>query len=160
MNPWWSVRKNADDDNHAAPPAEDDPHDDYDDAQQPAQPSMPPGWSFTITPPPQPQQDPREAQAEERRRRRRIWLGSHVVSAAIGWYLGLAKAAEGFLDDMGPSAPAAGLVAAFVAYCVGENALSHAHFIPPNLHPAARVIARIPFATVVLALALHAPNAL
>lgn len=161
MTPWWSVGKHADDNDDTPPHDEDDLHDTYDDeAQQPAHPPMPPGWSFTITPPPQTQQDPREARDEERRRRIRIWLGYHGASAAIGWFSGLGGVAQGFLDDMGASAPAAGLFMAFVAYCVGENALSRVRFIPLPMRPAARLIARIPFATVVLALALHAPNAL
>ncbi|MEV5606993.1 hypothetical protein [Streptomyces sp. NPDC052225] len=133
---WFTVEP----DDHDTPPAA---------AQQP-------GVHITVTPPPPPPADPAKA---DRRARIRRWLAVHGAAAAAGWYSGLGQIAEDFMSDVGDGAPMAALVLAGVAWYAAELAVENVRFMPSRLRPAARVIYRIPFATLLLAVALHAPRA-
>ncbi|MGW7085039.1 hypothetical protein ACWGH2_16325 [Streptomyces sp. NPDC054871] len=125
-----------------------------DDDPTPPAPQQP-GVHITVTPPPPPPVDPA---AMDRRRRMRRWLAVHGAAAAIGWHSGLGSVAEDFLSDVGDGAPMAGLVLAGIAWYAAELATERVGLVPSRLRPAARVIYRIPFATILLAVALHAPR--
>jgi hypothetical protein len=140
---WWSIRKSQDDDQP--------------EPEQP--PAMPPGWHITFTPPPAP--DPVDPRARERRARARRWFLIHGAAAGTGWTIGLYHSMAAFLDTLGPGAPAAGLALAgfgwFGAEVVGER---YVRILPSRTRPPVLWVLRIPFATALLATALHAPNAL
>lgn len=143
--PWYSVGKQPTDE-----PAQ----------PQPAQiPGMPPGVHITFTPPPAPV--PGRTPSQERQARARRWLLLHGAAAAVGWSFGLHHSLTAFLDTLGPGGAAAGLAVAggswFAAEMVAERFVV---LLPSRTRPAVIWALRIPFATALLATALHAPNAL
>lgn len=142
---WWSVGK---------PPADDQPHPDPE-----PPPPMPPGWNITFTPPEQPQ--PVDTHTRERRARARRWFLLHGAAAGTGYTFGLYHSMAAFLNTLGPAAPATGLCLAgigwFGAEVVGER---YVRILPSRTRPPVLWALRIPFATALLATALHAPNAL
>ncbi|MEV1020689.1 hypothetical protein [Streptomyces sp. NPDC050264] len=124
-----------------------------DDISPPAQP----GVHITVTPPPPPPADPAKA---DRRARIRRWLAMHGAAAAVGWWTGLGHVAKQFMTDVGDGAPMAALVMAGVAWWGAELATEYVRLVPAKLRPAARVVYRIPFATILLALALNTPHSI
>lgn len=131
-----------------------------DDTPEPPEPGpAAPGFHFTITPPPAVQ--PVNSREAERRARARRWLLAHGAAAGVGRAFGLKAAMTAFLDSTGGGAAAAGLALAGMSWLaaefVGER---YARILPRRLRPAATWLLRIPFATALLATALHAPSAL
>lgn len=120
---------------------------------------MPPGLHITFTPPPTPV--PGRTQSQERQARARRWLLLHGVAAGVGWSFGLYHSLTAFLDTLGPGGAAVGLAVAggswFAAEMVAERFVV---LLPSRTRPAVVWALRIPFATALLATALHAPNAL
>ncbi|MET8475412.1 hypothetical protein ABZY90_19650 [Streptomyces sp. NPDC006422] len=113
------------------------------------------GVHITVTPPPPP---PAPA-GPDRRARIRRWLAVHALAALLGWYCGLGYLAEKFMREVGRAAPTAALVMAGILWWGAELATENVRLVPTKLRPAARIVYRIPFATVLLALALHGPRA-
>lgn len=147
--PWYSVGKQPPSQPAPPPPA----------AQIPG---MPPGVHITFAPP-TPQPPPSDTQAAHRRARARRWLLVHGAAAATGWTFGLYHPLAAFLDTLGPGAPAAGLALAAFSW-VGAGLVTErivSRYVPTDqLRAAAAWACRIPFATALLATALHAPNSL
>ncbi|MFF5001728.1 hypothetical protein ACFY3G_02775 [Streptomyces phaeochromogenes] len=145
--PWYSVGKQA-----AEQPA------------QPAEPSqvpgLPPGLHITFTPPPTAPSAPSHQQ--QRRSRIRRWLLAHGAAAGTGWTFGLYHSIAAFLAPLGPGAPGAGLALAGMFWVLAALFTERivARYVPSDqLRAAAAWALRIPFATALLATALHAPNA-
>jgi hypothetical protein len=144
--PWYSVGKQPAD-TPAQPP-------------QPAQiPGMPPGVHITFTPPPAPV--PGRTQSQERQARARRWLLVHGAAAGVGWTFGLYHSLTAFLDTLGPGGAAAGLAVAGGSWFAAEMAAERfVILLPSRTRPPLLWALRIPFATALLATAIHAPNAL
>lgn len=141
--PWWSVGK---------PPA--------DDSAGEQGPTAPPGFHITFTPP-TPPAAPADTRTRERRARARRWFLIHGASAGTGYTFGLYHSMAAFLDTLGPAAPATGLCLAGISWLGAEIITDrYGRFLPARLRPAVLWTARIPYATALLATALHAPNAL
>ncbi|MET9954229.1 hypothetical protein ABZ135_22135 [Streptomyces sp. NPDC006339] len=134
---WWSIRK----DSAPATPAE----------PEPAQP----GVQVTIQPtaPPAPTSD--------RKARIRWWVLRRGTAGALGYYLtGLGPVTQHQLTDAGPGAVGFALLLWLVTWYGATKALL---LVPraavEEVHLAADWAAHIPSATVLVALALHAPGA-
>lgn len=129
---WYSVRK----DPEAVPVA-----------------SSEPGVHVIINPPP-------AAHASPRRSRLRRWILHRVTAAAAGYVLGLGPAIGRLLTDAGPGAVGAALLFYWAAWIAATRLL---RLVPSEavdeVHIAADWAAHLPSATVLLALALHTPNA-
>ncbi|MFE4649302.1 hypothetical protein [Streptomyces sp. NPDC056707] len=93
------------------------------------------------------------------RSRRRRWLATHGALAGVGWYIGLGPAMADLLTSTGRSAPAVGIGLVLISTLFGTF-LPGLPYVPPQLRPLVVALCRIPACTAVLALALHAPNAL
>ena len=134
------------------------------DQADPNQPYPWPGPGIHITfppPPPPPQESPGQQRDRERRAAVRRWLAVHGAAAGVGWSAGLKATFTAFLQTTGNGGVAAGLALAFFAYIGAEFATERfGRFLPRKFRPALSWAARIPFATALLATALHAPHAL
>jgi hypothetical protein len=122
--------------------------------------SVAPGVHVTINQAPP---KPANHRAEERRARTRRWLLVHGAAGGVGWYLGLGPSMAALLDTSGPGAPFTGLALAGMTYVAAELVTERliARYVPSDhLRRAAAWVARIPFATALLATALHAPTGL
>ncbi|MFE4647724.1 hypothetical protein [Streptomyces sp. NPDC056707] len=97
--------------------------------------------------------------SDPRRSRRRRWLATHGALAGVGWYIGLGPAMADLLTSTGRSAPAVGIGLVLISTLFGMF-LPGLPYVPPQLRPLVVALCRIPACTAVLALALHAPNAL
>lgn len=119
-----------------------------------------PGVHVTFTPP-APQPSPTDPHAAHRHARTRRWLLTHGAAAATGWTLGIYHPLAAFLDTLGPGAPAAGLALSAFSW-IGAGLVTErivSRYVPTDqLRAAAAWACRIPFATALLATALHAPN--
>lgn len=145
--PWYSIGKQPTDE--PAQPAE-----------APPIPGMPPGVHITFTPPPTP--PPTPSHQQERRTRIRRWLLVHGAAAAVGWTVGLYDAITALLNTLGPGAPGTGLAMAGMYWIAAALFTERivARYVPSDqLRAAAAWALRIPFATALLATALHAPGA-
>lgn len=138
--PWWRPYKTD-------APAEEP-------AGEPLHPT--PGVNIYITPPPAPQAapDPNPARAKLRR-----WLAVHGALAGFGWVIGLGPAFADLYVKSGNSAPAVGAAMVLICYLFGAY-LPGLPYVPAQLRPLVIALCRFPACTAVLALALHAPNAL
>lgn len=149
-NPWWSVAKPS------TPQGPPDPSGQH----SPLPGGMPPGVHITFTPP-TPPPPPTDPHAAHRRARARRWLLVHGAAAGTGWTFGLYHSIDAFLGTLGPGAPAAGLALAAFSW-VGAGLVTErivSRYVPTDqLRAAAAWACRIPFATALLATALHAPN--
>lgn len=145
--PWYSVGKQP-----TNPPVQPSP---------PAQiPGMPPGVHITFTPPPT-APAPGRTRSQERQARARRWLLVHGAAAAVGWTFGLYHSLTAFLDTLGPGGAAAGLAVAGGSWFAAEMAAERfVILLPSRTRPPLIWALRIPFATALLATAIHAPNAL
>lgn len=140
--PWWSLRSQE---------------------RQPDQPPAPsttpvPGVHITVN---QPQPQPVHPHTPDRRARARRWLLLHGAAAGAGWSFGFYHSLTALLNTLGPGGAAAGLAVAggswFAAEMVTERYVT---LLPSRTRPPVIWALRIPFATALLATALHAPNAL
>jgi hypothetical protein len=136
--PWWSLGKARADGQADAPPP------------------VPPAVHITVN---QPQ--PTDIRTPHRRSRARRWFLIHGAGAGVGYTFGLYHSIAAFLNTIGPGAPAAGLCLAGFGWFAAEFATErYQRFLPPRTRPPVIWALRIPFSTALLAVALHAPNAL
>jgi hypothetical protein len=141
--PWWSSR-----------PAADQP------APDPAGPqtwTVSPGVQVTINQPPQ---APPARPTSAYRLRVRRWFLRHGAAASVGWTFGLYQSMAALVDSPERGGAAAGLGLAGIGWLFAEIITDRlGRFLPARLRAAVHWTARIPFATALLATALHAPNA-
>lgn len=114
----------------------------------------PPGVHITIN---QPGQAPEPS--NPRRAKLRRWLLVHGALAGIGWYIGIGPALADLYASSGQSGRATGAGMTLICLIFGAY-LPGLRYVPEQLRPIVVALCRIPACTAVLALALHAPNAL
>ncbi|MFG2589070.1 hypothetical protein [Streptomyces sp. NPDC048438] len=140
--PWWQRHKPATGDQAAEDDTGETLH-------------TPPGVHITINQPGPQAPEP----SNPRRARLRRWLLVHGVLAGIGWYIGIGPALADLYASSGQSGRSLGVGMTLICIIFGAY-LPGLGYVPVQLRPIVVALCRIPACTAVLALALHAPDAL